>query len=208
MTFLRKAAVAGAAITSAFLMTGSAFAAQATTTLNVRSGPGTNYGVVDVLRPGQDVDIRECRGNWCFVEKSGPDGWASARYLTESERERPRRPQASEPDVNFSFSVPGGFSFSIGNGGDFRPQPGNRGGRVCFYEDWDYQGSSFCVRPGQRYSQLNNFNDRISSIRVFGNAQAQVCEDYNFRGRCAVIDDNQRRLTGRNNDIISSVRVR
>lgn len=56
--------------------------AYATSNVNVRSGPGTGYGAVDVLRRGESVDIDYCRGSWCFVEKSGPDGWVSASYLS------------------------------------------------------------------------------------------------------------------------------
>lgn len=65
------------------LMTGAASAATAysSTTLNVRSGPGTGYHAVDVLRAGEQVDVRQCRGGWCFVTHRGPDGWVSARYL-------------------------------------------------------------------------------------------------------------------------------
>ena len=56
--------------------------AYATSNVNVRSGPGTGYGQVDVLRRGDSVDIDYCRGSWCFVNKSGPDGWVSASYLS------------------------------------------------------------------------------------------------------------------------------
>jgi len=55
--------------------------AVAATTLNVRSGPGTNYPVVDVLNRGQSVRMSDCRGGWCFVEHRGRNGWASQRYL-------------------------------------------------------------------------------------------------------------------------------
>ena len=54
----------------------------ATSNVNVRSGPSTGYGVVDVLRRGERVDIDHCRGSWCFVEKRGADGWVSANYLS------------------------------------------------------------------------------------------------------------------------------
>lgn len=54
----------------------------ATGNVNVRSGPGTGYGVVDALRRGERVDIQYCRGSWCFVQKRGPDGWVSANYLS------------------------------------------------------------------------------------------------------------------------------
>ncbi len=60
----------------------SAATAYASTTVNVRAGGGTGYAVVDVLQPGERVEVDYCRGTWCFVEKSGPDGWVSASYLS------------------------------------------------------------------------------------------------------------------------------
>ncbi|HEV2514012.1 MAG TPA: SH3 domain-containing protein [Devosia sp.] len=59
----------------------SAATAYASSTVNVRSGPGTGYAVVGVLRSGQRVDIDYCKGAWCLVEQRGPDGWVNANYL-------------------------------------------------------------------------------------------------------------------------------
>ena len=61
----------------------SAATAYASTTVNVRAGAGTGYSVVDVLHEGERVDVDRCKGAWCFVEKSGPDGWVNANYLTQ-----------------------------------------------------------------------------------------------------------------------------
>ena len=81
---LSKKLMAGGLAALALLATaGAAMAAPAfaTSNVNVRSGPGTGYGVVDALRRGEQVDVQECRGSWCFIEKRGPDGWVSASYL-------------------------------------------------------------------------------------------------------------------------------
>lgn len=59
----------------------SAASAYASSTVNVRSGPGTGYSVVGVLRPGQRVEIDRCKGAWCLIEQRGPDGWVNANYL-------------------------------------------------------------------------------------------------------------------------------
>lgn len=72
--------VAGAALLLG-TQAASAAVAYASNELNVRSGPGTGYGVVDVLVRGEAVDVNRCSGTWCFVEKSGADGWVSAKYL-------------------------------------------------------------------------------------------------------------------------------
>ena len=63
--------------------------AVATATTTVRSGPGTGFRVVDRLFRGERVNIVRCRGSWCFVVKPGPDGWASARFLSRSIRRPP-----------------------------------------------------------------------------------------------------------------------
>ncbi|WP_347310733.1 SH3 domain-containing protein [Defluviimonas sp. SAOS-178_SWC] len=59
-------------------------------TLNMRSGPGTGYGVIARAQNGQIFRNLGCRGSgnsrWCDVEtKSGSvRGWVSGRYLQES----------------------------------------------------------------------------------------------------------------------------
>jgi uncharacterized protein YraI len=60
----------------------SAASAFASSTVNVRSGPGTGYAVVDVLRPGQRVEVDYCKGTWCAIEQRGADGWVNANYLS------------------------------------------------------------------------------------------------------------------------------
>jgi uncharacterized protein YraI len=102
MRLSRKLVASGLA-TLAVMVTASAAAAApavATGNVNVRSGPGTGYAVVDQLRRGDRVDVQQCRGSWCYVEKRGPDGWVSANYLSNGrpdwnddwDRPRPPRP--------------------------------------------------------------------------------------------------------------------
>lgn len=206
----RPMTILGAALLGALLIPSVASAATATTTLNVRNAP-VNGAVVDVLRPGQQVEIDRCQSNgWCFVNKAGPDGWVSARYLSNDDDEG-SDPAPSRPDVDVSvgFSIPG-FSFQIGNGGfDIRPDRPGRPGRdqVCFYERSNFRGDSFCAKPGDDIARLGSWNDEISSIRIRGDARALVCERDNFRGRCVVISRDAANL-GPADDEISSVRVR
>jgi len=60
---------------------GAAEAATATAAVNVRSGPGTGYSVLDTLTPGEYVSVRGCSGGWCYITHPGPDGWVSANYI-------------------------------------------------------------------------------------------------------------------------------
>ena len=214
---LGRLILAGAAFMAAALVALPSQAATATTNVNVRNAP--NGAVLDVMRSGEFADIVRRSGGWCEVERPrGRDGWVACRYLADGggaggfvvvpDDGRP----GSRPDVSFSFSIPG-FSFFIGDPGfDRRPpfRPGRPGlrDRVCFYEHVNYGGASFCARSGENLRSLGSWNDRISSIRVQGSAEALVCEHVNFRGRCVVIDRSVRNLGARGNDIISSIRVR
>jgi Peptidase inhibitor family I36 len=81
---------------------------------------------------------------------------------------------------------------------------------ACFYQDSDYDGDYFCVRSGDSVSVMpDGMNDRISSIRLFGQAQVVVYRDGRFRGRSERFDDSVRNLGHAGwNDQISSIEVR
>jgi uncharacterized protein YraI len=59
----------------------NAVPATAETSLNVRSGPGTQSEVVGTIRAGETVDARDCTGSWCRVSFSGGSGFSSRSYL-------------------------------------------------------------------------------------------------------------------------------
>jgi hypothetical protein len=94
-------AIVGAAL---LLFAGTAAASAATayaaSSVNVRSGPGTGYSVVDTLRRGERVEVEFCRGVWCSVSKAGPDGWVNANYLTQGNR-RDRDRDRWDDDADF-----------------------------------------------------------------------------------------------------------
>jgi uncharacterized protein YraI len=66
------------------LLLGSAGVASAAVVegdLNLRSGPGTSYRVIDTMPAGANVAILGCTGSWCRVSFRGIEGYASASYL-------------------------------------------------------------------------------------------------------------------------------
>ena len=141
-------AVAAAALV-VFLPAAWAAPGTATSNVNVRSGPGTGYAVVDTLRRGEQVDVQRCQGSWCYIVKRGSDGWVSANYLSRSGggwqddndwdrpphwNPRPPRPPQWDPypprPPHWNPRPP-------------RPQPWppNNGGNVCFNGPNGY----FCI---------------------------------------------------------------
>jgi hypothetical protein len=70
-----------------------------------------------------------------------------------------------------------------------RNQQVNNG--ICVYDRPDYQGRQQCWNAGYDLNDLGregNWSDRISSIRVFGRAEAVLYRDSNFRGESIVVD--------------------
>ena len=54
--------------------------------LNIRSGPGTGYGVVGVIQAGATVDVVACQGSWCQIAFDGGSGYANRSYLQMANR--------------------------------------------------------------------------------------------------------------------------
>ena len=159
-----------------------------TTNVNMRVGPGTSYGVVEVLRGGERVEIVRCTGGWCLTDFGRQRGWISQSFL---------RPVISSPG-------PGGPNWGGGGGGG----GGNIAwGRACFYEDLHFRGRSFCLRQGESDRSLGRWENRISSIAVEGRQTwVDVCSDRNFRN-CSTFDRNVPVLNFRLQQNVSSVRV-
>src|SRR4030095_9088104 len=68
---------------------------------------------------------------------------------------------------------------------DDRDRDYRRDGRshVCFFEDINFRGRYECFDPGDEIADLGrraSWNDRISSIRVYGVARVTVYRDINF----------------------------
>ena len=71
----------------------TAFAEGATVTgsdVNLRSGPGTNYPVIDCLPKGAVVEVTDrSNPNWYAVNYNGTSGYMSSRYLEIGESSAP-----------------------------------------------------------------------------------------------------------------------
>jgi hypothetical protein len=52
----------------------------ATTTLNVRAGPGPTNRVIGVLQGGSEVAISGCAGGWCAIGHQ--QGWVAEQFLS------------------------------------------------------------------------------------------------------------------------------
>ncbi|MDH3262444.1 MAG: SH3 domain-containing protein [Paracoccaceae bacterium] len=209
---LMRAALAALVAAPLSVASATAEEAAATTSLNVRSGPGTSFGVVDVLDPGEVVDMTECQANgWCYVTHDGPDGWVSSAYLTAA-------PSAGSPGSDCRFQLTFGaegprFSIVCGDGGapSPAPEPGGEaapvGDQACFYDLPNFEGESFCRGPVTLNSLPPAADDRITSVRLSGDVRVELCVDPDLGGFCRVVRASEGRLGNTLNDRVSSLRV-
>ena len=197
-----------AAISLATTLAASAAPGYATGAVNVRTGPGTGYAKVGTLAAGEVVDVTECQGSWCFVNRaSGTDGWASKNYLAPYEGSGGGGGSSSD-DIPFNFGVtvgPGGPSFSFGIGdAPPPPPPPPAPAKVCFFKGNNFSGAQFCVNAGDDDPNLpGGWNDSISSIKVQGGAQVTVCKNFWYGGACTTISTDKPSLGSYNNAISS-----
>ena len=62
---------------------------------------------------------------------------------------------------------------------------------VCIYEDRDFRGRFECFDAGDEVSdmaRMGNWNDKVSSIRVFGRDRINVFRDIHYYGERITID--------------------
>lgn len=177
--------------------------------VNIRSGPGMKYTVLGSLVRGQSVNIVQCQGPWCYVEKKGKDrknGWVAAKYLSASKGGGGN--QVIGP-VNPPVSVNPGFGISIGSNGisigigNTGPKP--RNDEVCFYSQTNYRGSSFCAEPGSTLRNLGQFEGNIASISNPAGYSVRVCATRYLDG-CRTYVTSARSL-GNLSSEVSSIRI-
>lgn len=104
-------AAAAQDLPAAYRVTGVA----ADDTLNVRSGPGVEHGIIDELAPdasGVEVVALSEEGDWGQVQSGGRMGWASMRYLARLEQPadaipRPMLCRGTEPFWNIHLTSEG-----------------------------------------------------------------------------------------------------
>lgn len=198
LTIAAVAAVALAGSTAAAL----AAPAVATGNVNLRNAPGG--AKIGVLYAGEQVNVKTCQGSWCFVQRPGPDGWVSKNYLAIKQGKK---------QVPFNFGVTIGpegpqVSIGVGNGQFPFPHPPAAAPRACFFEHVNYGGASFCENLGTSETIIDPaWNDRISSVKLYGGAKVRVCRDINFAGGCSVWVSSKTNVGGAWNDVISSYKV-
>ena len=66
-----------------------------TTTLNVRSGPGTSYSIITSMKKGQSAVKTGASGSWYKVSVNGKTGYVSSKYITTTKPSRSSTPTSS-----------------------------------------------------------------------------------------------------------------
>jgi uncharacterized protein YraI len=183
------------------------YSARVTTTLNMREGPGTQYRIITSIPTGTVVPVFGCYQGyaWCNVLYRNFRGWVSARYLQDPSRNAP----VSTVGEQLGIALLQFFLNQLPRPPGSPSIPPVNANQVCFYADFNYQGSSFCANRGQSDPDLpSSWNDRISSLRVGpSSGGALVCRDFFYQGGCDYITSDVNQLGSTRNDTYSSYRI-
>lgn len=71
-----------------------------TSSLNVRAGPGTDYGRITAVDRGTQVTVIGSSGDWANIRVGGTTGWVSAKYLSSSKPSAQRQCYATVTNLN------------------------------------------------------------------------------------------------------------
>jgi hypothetical protein len=107
--------------TPAPVRSGRARSAAVISSVNLRSGPGTDQEIIATIPAGSRVRVDGCSGEWCEVTWNGQSGYAIARNLSIG---APRQARSYGPQPGY----PGGYGPPPGNAGGYGPPPGSAGG--------------------------------------------------------------------------------
>lgn len=158
--------------------------AYATTTVEVYSGPGWQYGATGMfMNSGLNVDANCFGRGWCQVTGNGPGGsfigWVEEGALAFGGAPQPPRPQPQPPRPAPT------------------PPPAYEDAGACFYSQRSFRGESFCLDAGDEYMRLpRGWNERIRSVEVFGGAEVDLCSESDLFGRCVTLRSDTARLPG------------
>jgi hypothetical protein len=162
----------------------------------LRKSPKNSAAKVNFVEDGEPLTITECTKTWCYAKVPGPDGWIRidrVEFLDEDEDY-----DDDYDDGGFVIGKPGG---KPGQGGGNKPQ-------ACFFADENYGGQSFCVGAGKSVGNVGAaWNDQITSIKLYGGAAVEVCEDEQFSGSCVGVGKSTPNVGWQWNDTVTSLSV-
>ncbi len=162
-----------------------------------RSGPGTDYAKLGALKAGEVVEVEECKGSWCFVDRqSGKDGWVAPTISSPSTS----RDDADDEDVPVNFGVyrrPGRTHHFLRHrqsaARPARSPPEQRPG--CFYTGVHFSGISACVAIGASSNFLiPGWDNEIESFKIIGTGTVEICRNPDFGGGCVVYSSSRSTL--------------
>jgi hypothetical protein len=117
--------------------------------------------------------------------------------------------------AQFRVTSFGGDGPSWWNSGGGKPAARPRDG-ACFFTEANFRGDYFCENRGSALNVPNGFNDKISSIQVYGRVNITIFNDANYQGfsaitRQSIPDLREWRVQGYSNkdwnNRISSMRI-
>lgn len=130
--------------------------------LNVRSGPGTNYKVVRSLGKGSKVDVIATSGNWSQI---GNDEWVSTAYLS----------AAKVTDSNNSTVI---YKSTVGKYYRFKSA-------TTLYSKGNLTGTKYSYKAKTQIEVISHYTDNVDYVYVVKTGRYAYCHVSAFSSESA-----------------------
>lgn len=156
--------------------------AWSTDTLNLRSGPGTNYDLTGEIGAALAIKVLRCQKLWCLVDGATGRGWTDKR------------------NISFGNTTASDWPYTNPN------YP--TGGTICLYTGTNYSGTEYCLTTGRTIRDLAtlDLDNSFASIRI-DSTSVDACRDRDFQSYCERIIQSQPVLDQYLRDALSSIKV-
>jgi len=159
----------------------------------------------DFFQRGRENAIQNQRDRWENQQERDREwrDYLKQRKWAYKEYERATR---VELDQFYSYLGDRGYRYDDQRG--FWGRYGEPRDGACFYKDTEFRGARFCLSRNEDLSYVGDrFNDKISSIRVFGRARVIIYKNKNYHGSRRTYTGDAPHL-GEFNEEISSIEMR
>ncbi len=221
MAIAGRVSLSVALLSLALVSSGQAadIAVRARAGMNVRSGPGVDYGRVGSMAEDTDGSLLECtpEGRWCRVRTANATGWIAGAFLIIQNGDLAgARVRDVAGRISFEKETEEPVSQTASTEKPETPQtpakPAETVARapseVCFYSEYEGAGDADCYDTARESITLGrSWNDRIASVAIPDGYSVMVCDNYGLTGRCETFHQTVDRMPAALNGRISSWRI-
>jgi uncharacterized protein YraI len=123
------------------------------TNLNLRRGPSTDFGIIQVVPISAELAVLTCNGDWCNVEYKGISGYVNKKYIIKSDPNYDSNSNTVEGFNTLNISTPSTHARALENLTYYTNSHGNRVQSPTSYDAIPVGATAQCRDGAYSFSQ-------------------------------------------------------